>query len=90
MTIKQQAYGLIDELPEDSVQAIIQIMIRMVPGKQQKEKCEEEKNVMSQKMEAFLELQEMRKKAKNYHFTLDDRAAAMDAKFGDFTATGGC
>ena len=89
MTIKQQAYGLIDELPEDSVQAIIQIMIRMIPAKHPREKSEKEENKISQKMEAFLELQEMRKKAKKYNFTLDDRAAAMDAKFGDFTVAGG-
>ena len=36
MTVQQEAYHLIDQLPEDSVNAVIQIMVRMikpVPGK---------------------------------------------------------
>ena len=31
MTLQQQAYGLIDRLPDDSVQVIIQVMRRMLP-----------------------------------------------------------
>lgn len=37
MTVQQEAYHLIDQLPEDDVNAIIQIMVRMikpVPGKE--------------------------------------------------------
>ena len=31
MTLQQQAYGLIDRLPDDSVQVVIQVMRRMLP-----------------------------------------------------------
>ena len=37
MTVQQEAYHLIDQLPEDGVNAIIQIMVRMIkpaPGKE--------------------------------------------------------
>ena len=33
MTLQQQAYRLIDSLPDDSVQVVIQVMQRMLPGK---------------------------------------------------------
>lgn len=36
MTVREEAYGLIDRLPEDSVKAVIQIMIRMAPEKQKR------------------------------------------------------
>ena len=31
MTLQQQAYRLIDRLPDDSVQVVIQVMRRMLP-----------------------------------------------------------
>ena len=34
MTLQQQAYGLIDILPEESVYALIQVMMRMLPYEQ--------------------------------------------------------
>lgn len=41
MTIQQQAYGLIDRLSEDSIQAVIQVMKRMLPNEGQKTETEE-------------------------------------------------
>ncbi len=43
MTTKQEAYALIDRLPEDSVKAVVQIMIRMIPPEQKKTNNAEQK-----------------------------------------------
>ena len=37
MTVQQEAYHLIDQLPEDGVNAIIQIMVRMIKPVSHKE-----------------------------------------------------
>ena len=37
MTIQQEAYKLIDSLSEDSVKAVIQVMIRMIPSQKNAE-----------------------------------------------------
>ena len=37
MTVQQEAYHLIDQLPEDGVNAIIQIMVRMIKPVSRKE-----------------------------------------------------
>ena len=86
MTVREEAYGLIDSLPEDSVKAIIQIMVRMAPAGK---KAKEHQPVITSKKKAFLELQEMRKEGAKYHFGLDERASALDAKYGTFSWNGG-
>lgn len=86
MTVREEAYGLIDNLPEDSVKAIIQIMVRMAPAKK---KTAAHKSAMTPKKKAFLELQEMRKESAKYNFSLDERAFALDDKYGAFTCQGG-
>ena len=82
MTVREEAYGLIDRLPEDSVRAVIQIMRKMSPV--QKKKAIHA-NAVTPKIKAYLELQEMRKEASKYAFSTDERASAMDEKFGSFT-----
>ena len=38
MTIKQEAYQLIDSLPEDSIRILIQLMCKMEPQKKNRKK----------------------------------------------------
>lgn len=77
MTSRQEAYELIDSLPEDSVRAVIEIMIRMIPENKNKKQ-----ETASRKMKAFLALQELRKSARRYDFSEENRAAETDRKFG--------
>ena len=86
MTVREEAYGLIDQLPEDSVRAIIQIMVRMAPAKKKEQFSSA---VLSPKKKAFLELQEMRKEAAKYHFSADERASGLEEKYGAFHWNGG-
>lgn len=86
MTVREEAYGLIDRLPEDSVRAVIQIMRRMSPS--QKIKMERPDPV-TPKMKAFQELQAMRKEGAKYDFSADERASALEEKYGSFKWNGG-
>ncbi len=81
MTVREEAYGLIDKLPEDRVRAVIQLMRRMSPVQQKKEVRED---AAAPRMKAYHELQEIRKEASRYAFSMDERAAATDEKFGSF------
>ena len=85
MTVREEAYGLIDRLPEDSVRAVIQIMIRMAPERPQKETPSAE---MTPKKKAFLELQKMRREGAKYNFSPDERKKALDEKYGAFLWNG--
>ena len=87
MTIRQQAYVLIDRLPEDSVQAVIEVMLRMLPV--MNKRTEQVKPPVNGKMQAFLRLQAIRKEMAQYHIDVDERAAAMDEKYGEFLLGGG-
>ena len=55
MTIQQQAYGLIDRLPDDSVQVMIQVMRRMLPYEKEDVKDSDSE---SPKMKAYMRMQE--------------------------------
>ena len=85
MTVREEAYGLIDRLPEDSVRAVVQIMRRMTPAIKKAERP----NTLTPKMKAFHELQELRKEAVKYDFSADERALALDEKYGPFVWNGG-
>ena len=86
MTVREEAYGLIDRLPEDSVRAVIQIMRRM---SLEKKKKIEAPATITLKKKAFLELQKMRKEGAKYDFSMDERASALDEKYGAFVWNGG-
>ena len=86
MTVREEAYELINNLPEDSVRAVIQIMVRMVPSKKRAQSTQQN---ITPKKKAFLELQEMRKEAAKYDFSLDERASAMEEKYGTLHWNGG-
>ena len=83
MTLQQQAYGLIDELSDDSIQVIIQVMRRMLPA--ERKSSDNQTNSSDQdtpKMKAYLRMQELRKETSKYDFSEAQRTAAMDEKFG--------
>lgn len=83
MTIQQQAYGLIDRLPDDSVQVMIQVMRRMLPY--EKEELDvKDSNSETPKMKAYMRMQELRKEAANYDISDSERAEALDERFGTF------
>ena len=83
MTIQQQAYGLIDRLSEDSIQVVIQVMKRMLPNENMKTEAKEvAAETDSAKMKAYLRIQELRKISSGYDLSENQRAAALDAKYG--------
>ena len=81
MTVHQRAYNLIDQLGEDDVQAVIQVMIRLLP-KTKQEKKETSTDSVSPKMKAFLRMEQLRKETAQYDISESQRALAMEEKFG--------
>ena len=67
MTIQQEAYKLIDSLSEDSVKAVIQVMIRMIPS--QKNAEANETNTFNSKIQAYERMRELRKETAAYNIT---------------------
>lgn len=62
MTLQQQAYRMIDRLPDDSVQIVIQVMRRMLPVEKDAEKTPAmATDLNTPKMKAYLRMQELRK-----------------------------
>ena len=85
MTLQQQAYGLINRLSDESVYALIQVMMRMLPHERGKVKtAEEASEPVSSKMRAYLRMQELRKETAKYDISEERRAAALDEKYGTF------
>lgn len=74
MTAWEKVHGMIDTLPEDSVNVVIKFMSRLVPAKEQSN---------TPKMEAFLRLQKMRKTAP-LDVSMEEWGKAMDEKYGAF------
>ena len=85
MTLQQQAYGLIDRLPDDSVQVVIQGMRRMLPKDKDVVKTTvQPSDSVTPKMKAYLRMQELRKETSRYDVSEIQREAAMNEKFGTF------
>lgn len=83
MTLQQQAYGLIDRLPDESVSALIQVMIRMLPHERGDVAIQENTTgEVSPKMKAYLRMQELRRETAKYDLSEAQRAAALDEKYG--------
>ena len=79
MTLQQQAYGLIDRLSDESVYALIQVMMRMLPYENNDVKtAEDTAGPVSSKMRASLRMQGLRKKTAKYDISEAQRAAALD------------
>ena len=82
MTLQQQAYGLIDRLPDDSVQVVIQVMRRMLPRDRNVVKTTvRSSDSITPKMKAYLRMQELRKETLNYDVSEVQREVAMDEKY---------
>ena len=77
MTLRQQAHSLIDMLPERDIRPVIQIMTRMLP-----QTNTADPQTPTPKMQAFLELQKLRKEAAGFGFSWQDREEAMNEKYG--------
>ena len=83
MTLQQQAYGLIDRLPDESVSALIQVMTRMLPHERGDAAIRENTaDEVSPKMKAYLRMQELRRETAKYDLSEAQRAAALDEKYG--------
>ncbi len=81
MTVRQEAHGLIDRMPEESVRALIPVMAKLIPFR--KKPMETHSSNTSPKMQAFRDMQEMRKASVKYDFSETQRTAAMAEKYGD-------
>ena len=83
MTVQQQAYRLIDQLPDECVEAVISIMTNMLPKDKKKEDLG---NSDTKKMAAFNEMQKLRKITAAYEITDYDaeREYAVSEKYGVF------
>lgn len=85
MTLRQEAYSMIDSLPDDdSVKFFIDMIKRfnIVIGKT--ENISEPQNSLSEKRQAFLHMEELRKKypfPPNYDYE-QIRKEAMEEKYG--------
>ncbi len=83
MTLQQQAYGLIDKLPEDSVQIVIQVMRKMLPHEVNVHAADHSEEPSS-KMKAYRRMQELRKETAQYDVSEYQRSAALAEKYGTF------
>ena len=83
MTVRQEAHGLIDQMPEESVRALLPVMVKLIPF--QKREKQTDKAFPSPRMQAFLNMQEMRKQAAQYDFSLKERDEAIAEKYGEFS-----
>lgn len=85
MTLRQEAYSMIDSLPnDDSVKFFIDMIkqFNAVVGKT--EKISETQNSLSEKRQAFLHMEELKKKypfPKDYDYE-QIRKEAMEEKYG--------
>ena len=84
MTVQQQAYGLIDELTDESVQVVIQDMKKMLP-QERKAKVVNDEHAVSDtpKMQAYKRMQELRRETAQYDISESQRALAMKEKYGN-------
>lgn len=80
MTVRQEAHGLIDRMPEESVRALIPVMAKLIPFRKKNDTANPAD--ISPKMQAFLDMQEMRKSSIQYDFSEGQLGAAMDEKYG--------
>lgn len=79
MTIRQEAYRLLDGLSEDGVRAIVGVMLQMTPKQVEKEQD-------TDKMKAFKKVQELRKiTAGKYEMDIEAaRKEGMMEKYGKY------
>ncbi len=85
MTLRQEAYAMIDALPDDdSIRFFIDIIRRFNIVAKKTERMSEAQNPLSEKMQAFLHMEEMKKKnpfPKDYDYE-QARRESMEEKYG--------
>jgi len=85
MTLRQEAYAMIDSLPDDdSVKFFIDMIRRFNVVTRRTEKISETQNSFSEKRQAFLHMEELKKKypfPKDYDYE-QVRREAMEEKYG--------
>lgn len=89
MTIQQQAYNLIDSLPEDSVTMLVKLMA-MLPKKKESAAKDWEigERALKSKRRAFQKMQELRKITSEYSLgdLAEERERAMIEKYGELSS----
>lgn len=85
MTLRQEAYAMIDSLPDDdSVRFFIEMIRKFNVVTKKTDQQEGTKNSLSEKRKAFLHMEEMKKKnpfPKDYDYE-QVRKEAMEEKYG--------
>ena len=81
VTLRQEAYSLLDRMPDENIRILIPVMAKLIPL--QKNQSAANSVDSSPKMQAFLDMQEMRKTAVKYDFSEAERDAAIAEKYGD-------
>lgn len=85
MTLRQEAYAMIDSLPDDdSVKFFIDLIKRFNIVTRKAEKISENQDTFSEKRQAFLHMEELKKKypfPKDYDYE-QIRREAMEEKYG--------
>ncbi len=81
MTIREEAYSLINELPEDSVQAVVNIMYRMLPSNPAIVY-----DTVPREDNPFEKLQKLREEIGQYDVSIEDYHDAIDKKYGRIEA----
>lgn len=83
MTVQQQAYRLIDQLPDECVEAVISIMTNMLPQDKKKEALGISD---TKKIAAYYEMQKLRKITASYEIAdyEAEREYAVSEKYGEF------
>lgn len=85
MTLRQEAYAMIDSLPDDdSVKFFIDMIRRFNVVARKTEEISGNQNLLSEKRQAFLHMEELKKKypfPKDYDYE-QIRREAMDEKYG--------
>ena len=85
MTIRQEAYQLIDDLADNSVKIVVEFMQTLPRKNKEADYPSPQPGAKTRKMIAFERLQEMRKEMASYHLAdyETERAEAMREKYGD-------
>ena len=85
MTLRQEAYAMIDALPDDeSIRFFIDIIRRFNVATKKMEQISETENSLSEKRQAFLHMEEMKEKypfPKDYDYE-QVRRESVEKKYG--------
>ena len=85
MTLRQEAYAMIDSLPDDnSIRFVIDVIRQFNVVTKKKEQKYDPQNLLSEKRQAFLDMEELKKQypfPKDYDYE-QVRRETMEEKYG--------